>query len=109
MPGVTRIRPKRPIHVYLRQWREHYRLTQKQLGERLGVDAVTVGRWERQEAGLSLGVLQAIAEALDPDLRYDMLTRLPAPARDPVEELAEKTKHLAAEVEKLAATTRRKS
>ena len=109
MPGVPRIKPKRPIHVYLRQWREHYRLTQKQLGERLGVDSVTVGRWERQEAGVSLGVLQAIAEALDPDLRYDNLTRLPAPPRDPVEELAEKTKLLSDEIEKLAASNRRKA
>lgn len=69
---------------------------------------MTVGRWERMEAGLNLGVLQAIAEALDPDLSYDMLTRLPAPPRSPVEELAERTKNLAAEVEKMAASSRRK-
>jgi transcriptional regulator with XRE-family HTH domain len=80
MPGVARIRPKRPIHVYLRQWREYYGLTQKQLGERLGVDSVTVGRWERMEAGVNLGVLQAIAEALSANLRYDDLTRLPPEA-----------------------------
>jgi predicted transcriptional regulator len=36
MPGVARIRPKRPIHVYLFRWREHYHLSQKQLAERLG-------------------------------------------------------------------------
>jgi transcriptional regulator with XRE-family HTH domain len=83
MPGVARIRPKRPIHVYLRQWREYYGLTQKQLGERLGVDSVSVGRWERQEAGVNLGVLQAIAEALAPDLRYDDLTRMPPQAERP--------------------------
>jgi transcriptional regulator with XRE-family HTH domain len=77
MPGVARIRPKRPIHVYLFQWREYYRLTQKQLAERLGVDSVTYGRWERSEAGVNLDVLQAIAEALSPNLRYDDLTRLP--------------------------------
>jgi transcriptional regulator with XRE-family HTH domain len=87
MPGVARIRPKRPIHVYLKQWREHYHLTQKQLGERLGVDSMTVSRWERMAAGVNLGVLQAIAEALSHNLRYDDLTRLPpepvAPAPPP--------------------------
>lgn len=86
MPGVSRIRPQRPIHVYLRQWREHYGLTQRQLGGRLSVDPVTVGRWERLEADLNLGVLQAIAEALSPNLRYDDLTRLP-PNADPPQQV----------------------
>lgn len=83
MPGVARIRPKRPIHVYLLKWREYYGLTQKQLAGRLGVDAVTYGRWERAEAGVNLDVLQAIAEALSHNLRYDDLTRLPPEAPIP--------------------------
>lgn len=65
MPGVTRIRPKRPRRIYLAEWREKRGLTQKQLGERLGVADMTVSRWERNTSQLNTSVLAAVAEALD--------------------------------------------
>jgi transcriptional regulator with XRE-family HTH domain len=75
MPGVERIRPKRPRMVYLAEWRDNKKLTQKQLAERLGVTSMTVSRWERAvrdavhgkakpEALPNTNVLAAIAEAL---------------------------------------------
>lgn len=36
-----------PTPTYIATFREALGLTQKQLGERLGVDALTVSRWER--------------------------------------------------------------
>ncbi len=39
--------PKAPTPGYVRTLREALGLTQKRFGERLGVDAMTVSRWER--------------------------------------------------------------
>lgn len=75
MPGTSRIGPKRPRRVYLSEWREYRGLTQKQLGDRLGVTDMTISRWERACAGgprqlpgtayPNTNVLAAISEALD--------------------------------------------
>lgn len=65
MPGVTRIGPKRKRRVFLAAWRDHRGLTQKQLGERLGVTDMTVSRWETGGALLNTSVMAALAEALD--------------------------------------------
>lgn len=79
MPGAARIGPKRPQRLFIAEWRDSKGLTQKQLGERLGVSDMTISRWERatgrtshQPRGMVKGtaevnwpVLQAIAEALD--------------------------------------------
>lgn len=62
----ARIGPRKPRRIYLREWREHYDLTQRRLGERLGVSEMTVSRWERDEHKLSTSVMAAIAEALHP-------------------------------------------
>lgn len=62
--AVPRIGPKRPRRIYLAEWREHRALSQKQLGERLGVTDMTVSRWERATSLLSTNVMAAIAEAL---------------------------------------------
>lgn len=64
MPGATRIGPKRPRRLYLAEWRESRGLSQKRLGERLGVTDMTVSRWEGSKSLLSTDVMAAIAEAL---------------------------------------------
>lgn len=64
MPGVTRIGPRRPRRIYLLEWRESRGLTQKQLGERLGVTDMTISRWELGRSLLNTDVLAAMAEAL---------------------------------------------
>lgn len=64
MAGTTRIGPRRPRKVYLQEWRESRGLTQKQLGERLGVTDMTVSRWELGRVLLNTNVLAAFAEAL---------------------------------------------
>lgn len=51
--------------MFLVEWREKRNLTQKQLGDRLGVADMTVSRWERKTAQLSTDVLAAVSEALD--------------------------------------------
>jgi transcriptional regulator with XRE-family HTH domain len=40
-------------------------MTQKQLGDRLGVTDMTVSRWERRTSLLNTNVMAAVAEALD--------------------------------------------
>jgi transcriptional regulator with XRE-family HTH domain len=65
MAGQSRIGPRRPRRVYLSEWREYRGLTQKQLGDRLGVTDVTVSRWELGNSLPNTNVLAAIAEALD--------------------------------------------
>ena len=62
--AVPRIGPRRPRRIYLAEWRENRELSQKQLGERLGVTDMTVSRWERATALLNTNVMAAIAEAL---------------------------------------------
>lgn len=62
---APRIGPKRPRRTYLAEWREYRRLTQQQLGDRLGVTDVTVSRWETGRTLLNTNVLAAFAEALN--------------------------------------------
>lgn len=62
-----RITPRRPVRVYLALWREHLKLTQQEVGDRIGrhgVDKGTVSRWETATRAPSLDVLAAYAEAL---------------------------------------------
>ena len=65
MSGTVRIGPRKPHRIYLAEWRGHRNLTQKQLGERLGVSGVTVSRWETATSLLNTDVMGAVAEALD--------------------------------------------
>lgn len=60
----VRIGPKRPIRIYLVEWREAKRLTQKQLAGRLAVSEMTVSRWEREQHKLNTDTMAAVAEAL---------------------------------------------
>lgn len=62
--AVPRIGPRRPRRIYLAEWRESRGLSQKQLGDRLGVADMTVSRWERATSLLNTNVMAAIAEAL---------------------------------------------
>lgn len=66
----VRIGPKRPVRLYIAEWRETRGLTQKQLGERLGagVSDVTVSRWETGQRRPDMDVKAAIAEALGLEL-----------------------------------------
>ncbi len=65
---ASRIYPKRPPRLYLAEWRESKGLTQAQLGARLGVNSVTVSRWETERRSPDLNVLAAISEALGIDI-----------------------------------------
>lgn len=67
---VTRIGPKQPRRQYLRQWRDHRGLTQQQLADRLDTDKGQISNWESGKRGMSAGVLQALAEALDIEEGY---------------------------------------
>lgn len=53
-------------------------LTQRQLGDRVGVDAATVSRWERDEHEPSLRTLREIAEATDRALSWFFADGVPA-------------------------------
>lgn len=64
----TRIGPRRPIKLYLAEWREYRDLTQEALGGRLGVTHVTVSRWETGKRQPDLNAQAAIAEALNIDV-----------------------------------------
>lgn len=41
-----RIGPRRPVKLYLAEWRESRNLTQQQLADRLDTTDVTISRWE---------------------------------------------------------------
>lgn len=67
----VRIGPRRPLRLYLAEWREHRGLSQEDLGRRLGpngVSDVTVSRWETGKRQPDLNAQAAIAEALDIDV-----------------------------------------
>jgi len=42
----ARIGPRKPVKLYLAEWRESRHLTQQQLADRLDTSDVTVSRWE---------------------------------------------------------------
>lgn len=59
-----RIGPRRPIRLFLAEWREEKDLTQEQLAARLGTSHVTVSRWETGKRQPDLSAQEAVAEAL---------------------------------------------
>jgi transcriptional regulator with XRE-family HTH domain len=61
----ARIGPRRPRRIFLAEWRERRKLTQKQMAERLETTDMTVSRWERGEVMMNAGTMVAAAEALD--------------------------------------------
>lgn len=74
-----RIGPRRPVRVFLAEWREFVGLSQEALGHRIHppVEKGTVSRWETAAPGkLTLGVISAYAEALGRETTE--MYRLPA-------------------------------
>lgn len=64
----ARIGPKKPIRLFIAEWREAKGLSQEALGGRLGVSDVTVSRWETGKRRPDLDAQAAIAEALGVDV-----------------------------------------
>jgi transcriptional regulator with XRE-family HTH domain len=60
-----RIGPRLARRVFLKEWREKRRLTQTDLGNRVGVTGTSIHRWENSRAQLSTPVMAALEEALD--------------------------------------------
>ena len=60
----VRIGPKRPVRLYLAEWREEKGLTQQQLADRLDTSDVTISRWETGKRRPDMDAQEAIAEAL---------------------------------------------
>lgn len=68
----ARIGPKRPLRLYLAEWRDAKGKTQQQLADMLETSDVTISRWETGKRQPNLKAQAAYAEALgiDPlDLR----------------------------------------
>jgi transcriptional regulator with XRE-family HTH domain len=63
----SRIYATRKARLFIADWREFRGLTQKQLGDRLGVASQTISRWETGERTADTDTLDAIAEALAVD------------------------------------------
>jgi transcriptional regulator with XRE-family HTH domain len=61
----TRIGPRKPLRLFIAEWREHRKLTQEQLAQRLGTSDVTISRWETRRRQPDLNAQAALAEALD--------------------------------------------
>lgn len=109
-----RIGPRRPVRVFLAQWRERAELTQEQLGNRIhpAVDKGTVSRWESAQPGrLTLGVIAAYAEALG---RTPAEMYRPPPKDDEPQSLDALAAHLDPEMREqainiIAAMTRRRA
>lgn len=63
----ARIVPKIPLRLFLAERREEADLTQKEVGDRLGVSDVTISRWETGERRPDLDAQAAYAEAVGCD------------------------------------------
>jgi transcriptional regulator with XRE-family HTH domain len=94
---VARIGPKNPtkMRVFLREWREHFDLTQETVAGRIGTTKGTVSRMEKSTREPNLGYLAAFAEALDIDT--GQLFRLPgAPSSEELRQLGASPEELRA-------------
>lgn len=61
---------KKLRRVYLREWRNHAMLTQKQLADDLDVENVTVSRWETGARQMDVSDLTSIAGILSRKLQF---------------------------------------
>lgn len=77
----ARIGPKRPLRLYLAEWRESKQLTQQQVADRLGASDVTISRWETGERKPDLSAQAAFAEALGIDV-FDLRRHPDQPSAD---------------------------
>lgn len=80
-PMPVRIGPKRPIRLYIAEWRESRGLSQQQLADRLGTSDVTISRWETKARQPDLKAQAALAEALDIDV-FDLRRHPDQPSAD---------------------------
>lgn len=64
----ARIGPKRPLRIYLAEWRERKELTQEQVANRIGTSDVTISRWETGMRRPDLDAQAAFAETLGIEL-----------------------------------------
>jgi transcriptional regulator with XRE-family HTH domain len=60
----ARIGPRKPVRLFLAEWRESRNLTQQQLADRLETSDVTVSRWETGSRRPDDGAKSAIAWVL---------------------------------------------
>jgi transcriptional regulator with XRE-family HTH domain len=65
---VTRIGPRRPFRLYIREWIEHKELEQKQVAERMGCEPGTLSKLISGKMRRTDEWLAAIAYALDIDV-----------------------------------------
>jgi transcriptional regulator with XRE-family HTH domain len=65
---VTRIGPKKPVRLYIAEWRNLRKMNQQQLADRIGSTKSSISRWETTNRDITLGALGAIAEALSCDV-----------------------------------------
>lgn len=77
----ARIGPKRPLRLYIAEWREHRGLSQQTLGDRLGTSDVTISRWETGRRLPDLNAQAALAEALGVEV-YDLFRHPDKPSAD---------------------------
>lgn len=59
-----RIKPKRPVRLFLAQWREKKGLTQQQVADRMETSDATISRYETGERRPDINAQAAYAEAL---------------------------------------------
>jgi transcriptional regulator with XRE-family HTH domain len=64
----ARIGPKKPIRLFLAEWRQAKGLTQEQVSQRIGCSSITISRWETSERRPDLDAQAAYAEALGIDV-----------------------------------------
>jgi transcriptional regulator with XRE-family HTH domain len=62
--GPVRIGPKRPVRVFLKEWRDKMGWTQEQLAARLNTSGATVSRKETVKRNHDLGYIAAVAEVM---------------------------------------------
>lgn len=63
-PKPRKVKSGLPTPVYLAIWRDHLRVKQDELAERIGVTAATISRWENEERRIALEDLHAYAKGL---------------------------------------------
>lgn len=59
-----RLKQKRPVRHFIRQWRKYRGLTQEQLAERIGMTHGAIGQLERGEVDYTQSTLEALAYAM---------------------------------------------
>jgi transcriptional regulator with XRE-family HTH domain len=63
--GMGRIRKGARVHLYVREWVEHRRVSVERLAGRLGVDRSAIYKWINGDRRLKAEDIASIADALD--------------------------------------------